>query len=53
MIESGKNASLTDLEAAASNETASATLVEAYSLLYSFMERSGVRIPGTPRRTTS
>jgi hypothetical protein len=50
LITSGKGASLNDLTNAGENEAASATIVEAYQVLLAFMERAGVRVPGTPRR---
>jgi hypothetical protein len=50
IIISGKAASLNDLQAASDNEAARDTLIEAYSVILAFMERAGVRVPGTPRR---
>jgi len=50
MIISGRDATLSDLEAASSNEAARDALLEAHSVLLSFMEKSGVRIPATARR---
>jgi len=50
LIVSGKAAQLNDLESANTNEAARDTVIEAYSVLLAFMERAGVRVPGTPRR---
>jgi hypothetical protein len=50
LVVSGKAASLNDLDAASSNEAARDTVLEAYSVLLTFMEKSGVRVPATPRR---
>ena len=50
IITSGRAAQLNDLEAAGTNDAARDTVIEAYSVLMTFMERAGVRAPGTPRR---
>lgn len=50
LITSGKGASLNDLESASTNEAARDTLLEAFSVVQSFMEKAGVRVPATPRR---
>jgi hypothetical protein len=50
LIVSGKGASLNELQSASDNEAARDTVVEAYTVLLAFMERAGVRVPGTPRR---
>jgi hypothetical protein len=50
LIESGKGASLNELESAGSNEAARDTVLEAHSVLLMFMEKAGVRAPATPRR---
>ena len=50
VITLGKQASLDDLNSAASNEAARDLVIEAYQVIGSFMERAGVRVPGTPAR---
>lgn len=50
LIVSGRAASLNELQSASDNEAARDTVIEAYSVLLAFMERAGVRVPGTPRR---
>jgi hypothetical protein len=50
LIVSGKGASLNDLEEASNNEAARDTVIEAYQVIGAFIERAGVRVPGTPRR---
>ena len=46
----GKAATLDDMTMARDNEAARDTVVEAHQTLLAFMEQSGVRAPGTPRR---
>jgi hypothetical protein len=50
LIVSAKAANLNDLDAANANEAARDTLLEAHSIILTFMERAGVRVPATPRR---
>jgi hypothetical protein len=50
VIVSGKGANLNELEAASTNEAARDTVIEAYSVILTFMEKAGVRVPGTTRR---
>jgi hypothetical protein len=50
LIASGRGASLSDLTEAGDNEVARDNLLEAHSVLLSFMEKAGVRIPATARR---
>jgi hypothetical protein len=50
VIASGKAATLNELQEASENEAARDTVVEAYSVILGFMEKAGVRVPGTPRR---
>jgi ParB-like nuclease domain len=49
LVDSGKSASLNDLEAASGNDVARDTVNEAYAVIVAFMERAGMRVPGTRR----
>lgn len=46
----GKDATMTEIDAARHEEASKELVLEAYQVLSAFMEQAGVRAPGTPRR---